>query len=383
MRFRMLFQRAVRNVLPNDPRHKTVNFSTRFCYVHRMKNSAICSCHVRENNFLNKDSTTFPDSFDFLRPLYHCLAAQGITLQTVDQAPLTSFDAFLFIDMPPRNDPALRHAIQMRKPRILILIENYFIRPRNHDYARLPEFTCAFTYDDVAVDTGLARKFNYTFALPMRIETEDLSSKCALACMMFTNRKRTPKYMTYYRRLQTIDFFEKNHPDDFDLYGHEWDRGTALFQTNHPNVHYHLRHLPLPRFRRPSWKGVSTNKLATFAPYRFVYCYENSEALPGYITEKIFDVMMAGSVPIYLGHPTTKRHIPENCYIDRAHFESEEALYRFIKSMPDDHYRRYLRAINTFISTSQSAEFHQSRWVEHLFQTLTQQCVLEHHHGAQ
>ena len=338
-----------------------------------MKSVAIYSCHISENSFLIKGSTTFPDSFDFLLPLYHRLAAVNVTLQTIDQAPLSSFDTFLFIDMPPKNDPALRHAIQMRKPRILLLIENYLIRPRNHDYARLQEFTHAFTYDDVAVDSGLARKFNYTFALPMHIETEDLSSKRKLACMMFTNRKRTPKHMAYYRRLQTIEFFEKNHPDDFDLYGHEWERGTALFQTNHPNLHYCLRHFPLPRFRRPSWKGISTDKRATFAPYRFVYCYENSSAIPGYITEKIFDVMMAGSVPIYLGHPSTTRHIPKACYIERAHFDSEDALYRFIKTMPDEHYRRYLCAINQFISTQQSEEFQQTHWVECLFHTLTQQ----------
>jgi len=337
-----------------------------------MKSVAICSCHVSENNFLCKDSTTFPDSFDFLLPLYHRLAAANITLQTVDQAPLSSFDAFLFIDMPPKHDPALRHAIQSRKSRLLLLIENYFIRPRNRDYRRLQEFTHAFTYDDVAVDAGLAQKFNYTFALPMHIETEDLSSKRKLACMMFTNRKRTPQHMTYYRRLQTIDFFEKNHRDDFDLYGHEWDRGTALFQTNYPRLHYHVRHLPLPRFHRPSWKGVSSDKHATFSPYRFVYCYENSDAIPGYITEKIFDVMMAGSVPIYFGHPTTHRHIPEACYIDRAHFESEEALYRFIKTMSDDRYRLYLRAIHQFISTSQSEEFQQSIWVERLFRSIVQ-----------
>jgi hypothetical protein len=176
--------------------------------------------------------------------------------------------------------------------------------------------------------------------------------------------------MLYYRRLQTIDFFEKNHPADFDLYGHEWDRGTALFQTNHPRLHYYLRHLPLPHIRRPSWRGTTSDKRATFAGYRFGYCYENSDEIPGYITEKMFDVMLAGSVPVYLGHPSTARHIPHACYVERSEFPSEEALYQFLKTMPDETYRAYLRAINAFLSTDASQEFWRDRWVGELESTL-------------
>ena len=321
------------------------------------KMMAFCSARVKNNNFWTKDGADYPDSYNFLRPLAEALAHKGWACQSSDTAPAEQCDTALFVDMPPVDDPYLLAMRRLNRPCFLVILENYLLKSRNRDYRRYDEFAKVFSYDDDAVAQGIAIKTNYVHPLPIAIETEDISQKTKLACMIFSNSKRTRPRMAYHHRLQTIDFFEKKHPEDFDLYGHDWNRGTEIFQTRHPCLHYRLRHLLLPRFKRTSWRGMVTGKAAIFARYRFGFCYENCIEIPGYITEKIFDVMMAGSVPVYLGHPATRNHIPTECYIDRAAFASEAEMYDFLKTMPDEMYRKYLRAINAFLSSPASHTF--------------------------
>ena len=46
--------------------------------------------------------------------------------------------------------------------------------------------------------------------------------------------------------------------------------------------------------------------------YRFYICYENTEGVEDYITEKIFDCFAAGFVPIYWGASNIEKYIPKN-----------------------------------------------------------------------
>ena len=48
-----------------------------------------------------------------------------------------------------------------------------------------------------------------------------------------------------------------------------------------------------------TWKGKVSNKANCINDYKFVFVFENTELINGYITEKIFDVFYGGSIPIY------------------------------------------------------------------------------------
>ncbi|KAG6953282.1 hypothetical protein JG687_00012482 [Phytophthora cactorum] len=60
--------------------------------------------------------------------------------------------------------------------------------------------------------------------------------------------------------------------------------------------------------------------VATFRQYKFVIAFENS-GVPGYVTEKLINPFLAGSIPIYLGNSTTVSQLynPES-FIDCGHF---------------------------------------------------------------
>jgi hypothetical protein len=65
-----------------------------------------------------------------------------------------------------------------------------------------------------------------------------------------------------------------------------------------------------------------------------------------YVTEKFFDPLLVGSVPVYLGAPNIADFAPgENCYIDASRFDSARALASHLKAIAADEpaYAGYLR----------------------------------------
>ena len=76
-------------------------------------------------------------------------------------------------------------------------------------------------------------------------------------------------------------------------------------------------------------KGRET-KSATISQYRFVLAFENAIAID-YVTEKFFDPLRTGSVPIYLGAPNIEEFAPgDHCYIDATKFSGPRELAEYL-----------------------------------------------------
>ena len=85
-------------------------------------------------------------------------------------------------------------------------------------------------------------------------------------------------------------------------------------------------------------------KLTTIARYRFTLAFENSIA-HDYVTEKFFDPLIAGSVPVYLGAPNVADFAPgARCYIDTANFAGPRELAAELHRLASDEcaYQEYL-----------------------------------------
>ncbi len=111
-----------------------------------------------------------------------------------------------------------------------------------------------------------------------------------------------------------------------------------------------MRHMPIDSYGRclqnrtlPDDRGRRT-KLETIAGYRFTLAYENSISRD-YVTEKFFDPLIAGSVPVYLGAPNIADFAPgDHCYIDATDFDGPRALASHLLELAhdDEAYRKYL-----------------------------------------
>lgn len=78
------------------------------------------------------------------------------------------------------------------------------------------------------------------------------------------------------------------------------------------------------------------SKIELYGQYKFVIAFENT-VFEDYVTEKLYDPLIAGSVPIYLGAPNVNEYTPgENALVDAANFGSARELARHIKQCYED-----------------------------------------------
>jgi hypothetical protein len=69
--------------------------------------------------------------------------------------------------------------------------------------------------------------------------------------------------------------------------------------------------------------------------YSFAMAIENTDA-EGYVSEKLYDILMAGAIPLYYGSIPLELDIPKDVYIDLKQFEDGAALQKFLDAMTDD-----------------------------------------------
>jgi hypothetical protein len=75
----------------------------------------------------------------------------------------------------------------------------------------------------------------------------------------------------------------------------------------------------------PSDQGAAS-KIETISRYKFTLAFENALGMD-YVTEKFFDPLVAGSVPVYLGAPNIDDFAPgERCCINARDFPEPSQL---------------------------------------------------------
>ena len=99
------------------------------------------------------------------------------------------------------------------------------------------------------------------------------------------------------------------------------------------------------------------NKWDVLPQYRFSLCYENIHDEPGWVTEKIFDCMRAGCVPIYWGTPNITDYVDADAFIDRRRFNSDSELEAYLLSITEKEYERFQEAMQDYLASGRFAKF--------------------------
>jgi len=218
-----------------------------------------------------------------------------------------------------------------REKCILCIFESPLIQSSIYREELRNYFGTIFIMSDDRVDGQTYQKLHYPQPrLYMDEVLPDFSQKkfCAL---MGGNKDSQHPLSLYPERKKVIQLFSRMAPQDFDLYGPDW-KGYI------------------------SWRGYAESKWAVLKNYKFSICFENFQER-GYITEKIFDSLVAGCVPVYWGAPNITDFIPKECFIDRRDFHSHQHLHSHLKSMRRETYEGYLTAIRKFLASPEAQRF--------------------------
>lgn len=151
----------------------------------------------------------------------------------------------------------------------------------------------------------------------------------------------------YSARRTAIRHFEQAHPDSFDLFGVRWNRQGTLKEK-----YMFWKYGPYK-----SYRGAIKNKWEVMPKYRFSLCYENVRDVPGYVTEKIFDSMRCGCVPIYWGANNITDYVDAEAFIDRRRFKSDIELDEYISNITEYEYSKYQNAIQKYLAGPRFEKF--------------------------
>ncbi|MCH9621548.1 MAG: hypothetical protein S4CHLAM20_09700 [Chlamydiia bacterium] len=219
---------------------------------------------------------------------------------------------------------------------IIIQTEPPHVVPLNYVQNYLDRYPKILTYNNDMVDGKKFKKYNFPRPI-LDIVDDIVPFKEKKLCALINSHKRSlykNRDQLYTARKRVIKYFEVNHPEDFDLYGNGW-----------------------PKSSYPSYQGTVKSKTDVLKHYKFTFTYENIKELPGYVTEKIFDAMIAGSVPIYLGAPDICDIVPKECFVDARNFNSFDEIYRYISQMSEERYQEHIEAIKAFLLSDKAYPF--------------------------
>jgi hypothetical protein len=328
--------------------------------------------------------------YEIKKPLFELrehLKKQGIHLCTIDESrDIARAEAIVFFEMPEENNIhywfCLKHKMQGRM--FLVVNEPAVVHPPNHDPKKHEHFKRILTWNDDLVDGVQYLKFHYTIPIkagePVKMPVYPFGQK-KLLCMVAGNKYSPHQNELYSERIKAIRFMEKNHLQDFDLYGQDWDvpiitSGYVTQLKNIRRLNAGIRKLWgrfkwLPRSRQyPSYRGRIGQKSLTLPKYKFTIAYENEIGIHGYITEKILEAFLCGCVPVYLGDAEIGKAIPQGCFIDKREYETYEELYSCLSSMGEVEHSRYLAEIGAFLNSKAVYPFTLDAYVENFMKLI-------------
>ena len=307
---------------------------------------------------------------DCLRPfieLRRSLTQERVTLATVDELPVEEADAVLCLNMPQAGDKMWCKAARRGIPVHVIALESEYIHTLNADPVLIARCATIFTSRGDVID---GTKFlPIRFAQQLRPSLKRPWADRKFACMVSGNKASSHPDELYSRRLDMIRWYEAHHHDLFDLFGTGWEAPapSSLIMRVARRLPV-LRALLAPKLR--VYRGTIGQKLDTLAGYRFSFCYENFSSPDGWITEKIFDAMFAGCVPVYWGSKSIAHHIPAACYIDASKLSEPQAIHEQLASLDDTQCNDIVDSIDSYLQSDQAAEFSVATFVTTVAQHL-------------
>jgi hypothetical protein len=331
------------------------------------------SHHFLQDRLFDRDVALLQGS-DLHAPYVHLkeiLESQGVPVHTADRlfGADRSAERSVYMSFGLRRGSAdlaqVRHAI----PSAFFVFEVPIVEPRL--YRDLPRLARTFRRVFSFSDPDSLRPFTgervevQTFRIPQHVASvhPDYWQRADRKFIVMINANKRPRLYTnelYTQRLRAVAAFERR--SEIDLYGVGWDvppyrmgatRTPVVVRRAVRRVQSWLHRIhpdPLLAAARRAWRGVATSKDDVLSQYRFAICFENM-VLRGCITEKLFDCLHVGTVPVYLGPPEIADLVPEACFIDMRRFPDFDALREHLLELSDADIHQYREAARDYLSS--------------------------------
>ena len=248
-----------------------------------------------------------------------------------------------------------------RDKMVLLIWEGSSVCPENFSKKTWGKFDHIITWDSNLVKSN--PKF-HLYCMPMESHQTlpDLVpfDKKKLLVNISYNKISSDKDELYSARRKSISYFNDHFPNDFDLYGIRWDKPVTRLQKLFPFL--------VKKFS--TYRGRAGDKLETLSRYKFNLCYENNSGTVGRITEKIFNAIKAGTVPVYWGSKDIEKYVDEGVFIDRRKFVDDESLALFLTKITESEYEKYMEAGQRYMKSEKYTKFLSDSFCDRMIEIL-------------
>lgn len=253
------------------------------------------------------------------------------------------------------------------------LWEHPLIRPINGDLRRLARYRGSFTWNESIVDGSRV----HLLPIPNDLQVGPIPSFAErdLFCVLIAGnralRTRNALGLTD-KRLEAIRWFDQHAPEHFALYGQGWDRppqaqGIVARLTKRLHA-WRARWRTTPRLR--TYCGAINSKDEILLRAKYSICYENVRGGAGYVTEKIFDSMVFGCLPVYIGASDIARRVPPECYIDGDLYDNPADLYAALRGIGEDEFRQRQERTLAFLRSERALPYGNEHFCSTLVATI-------------
>jgi len=202
-------------------------------------------------------------------------------------------------------------------------------------------FTTVLTYWDMpqcrnmmrVVHTPFVHRLDFKSATDMDkcMRTNKADPKTKTICIVLENRPFSGKYQVQGTDLYSLDYLRCEYAlrlgKRISCYGSTWEPHKSVVQ-----------YCPAKsRFLDEEWTIDIMQK------YTFVLIIENCTA-DGYVSEKIYDALAAGCIPLYYGNNNAEIGVPTDCYVDLKQIPPH-MLPEWIDNLSYEEMDTYLRSI--------------------------------------
>lgn len=227
----------------------------------------------------------------------------------------------------------------------LILWEPPAVLPQNYNKKLHSKFKYIFTWDDALVDNLKYIKYYWPQNGNDPIFFNKKFADRKLVVNISGNKKSPHPDALYSSRNNFIRYCEIAIPKEFDLFGPGWSSDSS-------GKDY------------PSWKGVIHSKSDIYSNYKFGLVYENMKNIEGWVSEKIFDCIRCGCVPIYWGASNIQNYVDPQSFVDRRMFKDEKELINYLLSLTEESWLAMRNAGAEYIKSNAFAKFLPSNFSE-------------------
>ena len=232
------------------------------------------------------------------------------------------------------HSPLMREQIRScASKKILIIFEPPTVSPVDYNIQMHVLFDSIFSMIDTLIGEHYKKLYYPQPSLAIDVPTQWAIRK-KFCTLIAGNKEIQSPFELYSKRLETIAFFETYAPHNFRFLWCWMEQCTA-----------------------PMLSGNCCCKKRCLENYKFCICYENTRDLPGYVTEKIFDCLVAGYIPVYRGTNNITTYIPNDCFIDARLFDTDEQLYAYLCAFDEQAYQKKIPAITTFLASTHAFLF--------------------------